>query len=227
MDLQPESKKQQCACPTDARIARHFDAKVAERMTTGEDPVLVPVSERLRDVLLSLDPTGKTVLEVGCGRGGLLLELVQAGATEATGLDLSPAGIDAARDRFAQAQLADRVHLSVGDAARVPLAPHDWVILDRVMCCYPDLEGLLANTLPAAMHIYAFTVPTSRGWRGVAARVEEWFENAWNTLRGQSCPGYVHNLDVIEEHMVTAGFRLRHRDRQRLWHIAVYERAVG
>jgi hypothetical protein len=38
---------------------------------------LVPVSERLRDVLLSLDPTGKTVLEVGCGRGGLLLELVQ------------------------------------------------------------------------------------------------------------------------------------------------------
>ena len=224
MDLQPDSKEQDCACPTDARIARHFDAKLAERRSSCEDPVLVPVSERLKGALLSLDPTGKTVLELGCGRGGLLLELVQAGAARATGVDLSPAGIDAALDRFAQDQLSDRVHLSVGDAAHVPLEPHDWVILDRVMCCYPDIEGLLANTLPAARHLYAFTVPTSRGWRGVAARLEEGFENAWNTLRGQSCPGYVHNLDRIEQRLVTAGFRLRHRDRQRLWHIAVYER---
>lgn len=224
MDLQPDSKEQECACPTDARIARHFDAKVAERMSRYEDPVLVPVSERLKGALLSLDPTGKTVLELGCGRGSLLLGLVQAGAGHATGLDLSPAGIDAARDRFAQEHLSDRVHLSVGDAARVPLQRHDWVILDRVMCCYPDIEGLLANTLPAARHLYAFTVPTSRGWPGMAARLEQWFENAWNNLRGQSCPGYVHSLDLIEERLVMAGFRLCHRDRQHLWHVAVYER---
>ena len=227
MDLQPDSKEQECACPTDARIARHFDAKLAERTSRCEDLVLVPVSERLKGALLSLDPTGKTVLELGCGRGGLLLELVQAGAARATGVDLSPAGIDAARDRFAQEHLSDRVHLLVGDAARVPLQPHDWVILDRVMCCYPDIEGLLANTLPAARHLYAFTAPTSRGWRGVAARLEAWIENAWNNLRGQSCPGYVHNLGLIEKRLVTAGFRLRHSDRQRLWHVAVYERSAG
>ena len=99
------------------------------------------------------------------------------------------------------------------------------MILDRVMCCYRDVERLLANTLPAARHVYAFTVPTSRGWRGVIARLAEWFENAWNARRGQPCPGYVHNLDLIEERLATAGFRLRHRDRQRLWHIAVYERS--
>lgn len=212
-------------CPADARIARHFDAKVTKRPAQCQDPGLVAVSERLREALLSLDPTGRTVLELGCGRGGLLLRLVQAGATRATGVDLSSAGIDAARNRFEQAQLSDRAHLSVGDAARVPLEPHDWVILDRVMCCYPDVEGLLANTLPAARQIYAFTVPTSRGWRGVIARLEEWFENASNTLRGQPCPGYVHSLDLIEERLVTAGFRLRHHDRQRLWHIAIYERS--
>jgi SAM-dependent methyltransferase len=230
MDLKPDSEPQECACPTDARIARHFDAKVAERVAKGQDPGqdpgLVAVSQRLRDALLSLDPTGRTVLELGCGRGGLLLRLVEAGAARATGLDLSPASIDEARNRFEQAQLSERAHLSVGDAARVPLEPHDWVILDRVMCCYADVEGLLANTLPAARHIYAFTVPTSRGWRGVIARLEEWFENAWNSLRDRACPGYVHNLDLIEERLVSAGFRLRLRDRQRLWHIAVYERSA-
>jgi hypothetical protein len=98
------------------------------------------------------------------------------------------------------------------------------VILDRVMCCYPDIERLLANTLPAARQIYAFTVPTSRGWRGVLARLEEWFENAWNSLRGRPCPGYVHDLDLIEAGLTSAGFRLLHRDHQRLWHIAIYQR---
>ena len=224
--MKPDSNGQECACPTDPRIARHFDAKAAERLAKGQDPGLVAVSQRLRDALLALDPTGRTVLELGCGRGGLLLGLVQAGVVSATGVDLSAASIDAARTRFEQAQLSARAHLSVGDAARVRLEPHDWVILDRVMCCYPDVERLLANTLPAARHLYAFSVPTSRGWRGVIARLDEWVENAWNILRGRPCPGYVHDLDLIEERITAAGFRLRHRDRQRLWHIAVYERSA-
>ena len=227
MDLKPEASGQDCGCPTDSRIARHFDAKVAERSAKCQDPSLIAVSQRLKDALLSQDPAGKTVLELGCGRGALLLGLVQAGVARATGIDLSQAGIDSARDRFERAQLSERADLSVGDAARIPLERHDWVILDRVMCCYPDVEELLANTLPAARQIYAFTVPTSRGWRGVAARLEEWFENAWNTLRGDPCPGYVHDLDLIERHLAAAGFRLRHRDRRRLWHIAIYERSAG
>ena len=222
----PDPVGQDCSCPTDARIARHFDAKAAERLAKGQDPGLVAVSQRLRDALLALDPAGRTVLELGCGRGGLLLGLVQAGAVSATGLDLSATSIDAGRTRFEQAQLSDRAHLSVGDAAYVPLEPHDWVILDRVMCCYPDIERLLANTLPAARQIYAFTVPSSRGWRGVIAQLDEWLEHAWNSMRGRPCPGYVHDLDLIEERLTAAGFRLRHRDQQRLWYLAIYERSA-
>jgi magnesium-protoporphyrin O-methyltransferase len=222
----PDPDLADCACPVDSRIARHFDTKVAERLARGQDAVLVPVSERLRDALLSLQPAGRSLLELGCGRGGLLLALTQAGAASATGVDLSAASIDAARNRFAQAQLSDRVRLSVGDAARVTLEPNDWVILDRVMCCYPDIERLLANTMPAARRLYAFTVPSSHGWRGAIARLEEWLENAWNSLRGRPCPGYVHDLDLIDRRLTSAGFRLRHRDHQRLWHLAIYERST-
>ena len=224
--LKPDSEGQGCACPADPRIARFFDAEAADERAKSEYPGLAAVSERLRDTLLSLDPTGTTVLELGCGRGALLLQLGEAGAAHATGLDLSPTSIDTARHRFEEAQLSERAQLSVGDAARVALEAHDWVILDRVMCCYPDVERLLANTLPAARRLYAFTVPTSRGWRGVAARLAVGFENVWNTLRGKPCPGYVHNLDQIEERLLSAGFRLRLRDRQRLWHVAVYERSA-
>ncbi|HYN69281.1 MAG TPA: class I SAM-dependent methyltransferase [Candidatus Eisenbacteria bacterium] len=226
MEPTPESNGEDCACPTDSRIARFFDARTAERLAQRQEPGPVAVTQRLSAALVSMDPTGKTVLELGCGRGLLLLGLTQAGAAHATGVDLSPASIDAARDRFKRAQLSERADLSVGDAARVPLEPHDWVILDRVICCYPDVERLLANTLPAAKQIYAFTTPTSRGWLGALARLEQWVEDVWNGLRGQPCPGYVHSLDLIEARLASAGFRLRHRDRKRHWQIAVYERSA-
>jgi len=54
MDLKPNSCGQNCGSQTDAQIARHFDAKVAERLTKGQDSGLVAVSQRLRDVLLDL-----------------------------------------------------------------------------------------------------------------------------------------------------------------------------
>jgi len=225
MDGAPDRDERECECPADARIARHFDAKASKRSDDGWDPGLIAVSQRLSDALVSLDPTGKTVLEPGCGRGGLLLGLVQAGAVAATGVDLSPAAVDVARDRFEHSRLSERAAFSVGDAARVPLERHDWVILDRVICCYPDVEQLLANTLPAAREIYAFTVPTSRGWRGAIARLDWWMDDVWNTIRGRPCPGYVHDLDLIEKRLDSAGFRLRHRGRHRFWHIAVYERS--
>jgi SAM-dependent methyltransferase len=90
MDLKPDSSGPDCGCPTDSRIARHFDTKVAERSAKCQDPSLIAVSQRLIDALLSREPAGKTVLELGCGRGALLLELVQAGVARATGVDLSP-----------------------------------------------------------------------------------------------------------------------------------------
>lgn len=214
----------ECACPADSDIARFFDAFTAERIAKGKDRALAPVSERLRDALISIGPTGRTVLELGCGRGGLLLSLVEAGATRATGLDLSPASIAVARARFGGADLGDRVELSTGDAARVELGAHDWVVLDRVICCYPDLDRLLSNTVPAARQLYAFSVPVSSGWLGAFARLAQVVEDAWNNLRRRPCPGFVHDVELIGKRLVDAGFRERLRGRYRLWHYAVFER---
>ena len=38
----------------------------------------------------------------------------------------------------------------MGDGASVRLVPHDWVVLDRVLCCYPDLDRLLPKILDKA-----------------------------------------------------------------------------
>jgi SAM-dependent methyltransferase len=177
--------------------------------------------------LLSLlgDPTDRTVLELGCGRGGFMAELVRAGAAGAVGVELSAASVEIARDRFAILGLADKATVSVGDVAEAALEPGDWVVLDRVIGCYPDAHKLLANSIPAARRRYAFSVPNSRGWRGLAAGASRRLDNGWDGFRGRPCATFVHDLGRIDRTLRSAGFEQRAAATRGLWYIAVYERA--
>ena len=219
-----DGKHAACECPDADGIARYFDAKVPGTSASGPAEPLHPISQRLLEALLARRPTTHSVLELGCGRGGLLLELATNGAARVTGVDLSPAAARHSERVFDAAGVAERARFHVGDAARMALDRHDWVVLDRVICCYADVDMLLSNTIPAAAALYAFTVPTSRGWRGRLARFERHVEMAWNRLRGQPLRSFVHDLDVIERRLTDAGFRLTHTDRHRLWYLAIFER---
>ena len=215
-----------CECPVDPRIGRYFDRRSLNRRTVGDRYELGRVSRALLAVLLAAGPAERTVLELGCGPGALLADLLIAGAGPATGIDLSAAAIEEARQRAAEAGVAERASFAVADGARAPVTAHDWVILDKVMCCYPEVDALLANSIPAARRLYAFAVPASYGWRGLIARIEEAVENATNALRGRPCPGYVHDVGVIEGRLEEAGFRPSHRGTSWTWHIAVFERGA-
>lgn len=214
-----------CACDQGpsigTRIGAHFDSKV-NRAGPGGGSSLHATTRSLLGLLG--DPTGRTVLELGCGKGGLMAELLSAGAAGADGVELSSASLEIARDRFAALGLADKVGLTVGDAAEATLEPHDWVLLDRVICCYPDADRLLANSIPAARRRYAFSVPNSRGWRGRAARASRRLDNGWNGLRGRACATFVHDLDRIDRTLRSAGFEPRAAETRGLWYVAVYER---
>jgi len=169
--------------------------------------VLHAVSQRLLDAL-AVDATeaAPSILEVGCGGGGLSISLLERGATSATGVDLSTVSIEVARLRAEAAGLTARTRFELGDGASVRLVPHDWVVLDRVLCCYPDLDRLLGNSVSAAQKRYAFS-PASSGWRGFANRIWFGLEDATEGLRGRPCRGYVHDIRRIEARLMDAGFR--------------------
>ncbi len=58
---------------------------------------------------------GERVLEIGCGWGGLAERMIQSSGCHVTGLTLSPAQLDHATKRLAQAGLADRANLVLRD----------------------------------------------------------------------------------------------------------------
>jgi 2-polyprenyl-3-methyl-5-hydroxy-6-metoxy-1,4-benzoquinol methylase len=215
-------------CAVDPRIASHFDKRLAEQTADGELPEMVDVSAMLlRLVSGDVAERRPSVLELGCGSGALSVALAQRGAARVDGVDLSPDAIAAAGRRATEAGVADAASFVVGDGALVEHAPHDWVVMDRVICCYPDPDGLLEAAARAAVTRVAFSAPIWRGWRGWVNRAGWGLENIPARLFKRACPTFVHDISRLERRLAAAGFARTASDTLGLWYAAVWERSPG
>jgi magnesium-protoporphyrin O-methyltransferase len=120
------------------------------------------------------------------------------------------------------------VHFEIGDASTAQLPASDVVLLNRVVCCYPDASELVANTLAAAGKVFAFTAPVDHGAIGAANRLFMWWSNRWYAMRERKYKGFrvfMHDLNRIHDSVQSAGFIRVQRERRRLvWDLAVYQR---
>jgi SAM-dependent methyltransferase len=224
-----ESSEVQACCGAtdlDARISTFFDKRQAGRH--GQLPPLSPVTVSLLEAIGPDAAAGATILELGAGTGGLAVELLKRGATHVTGVDLSATSLAAAGDRAVEAGIPnDRVTFIAGDAVLVDVDPHDWVVLDRSICCYADVDRLLARAIGSARKRIAYSVPESDGWRSWLQHIRWWFQDTWDTLRGnRPSPGYFHSVERIEAQLTAAGFKPTRRWRYRLWRLAIFDRAA-
>jgi SAM-dependent methyltransferase len=206
-------------------IARFFDREccATAHANGGDEPDAL--GDVLIDALEHAGWSGGTVLEFGSGAGGLSRELVRRGAAAVTGVDLSPQSVSYATGRAASAGMADRLTYRVADAARMPLEPHDAVVSEAVVCCYPDATAVLANTLPVARRAYVLALPESRGVFGLGVRLVVRLANAWQWLRRDDFRAYVHDVDAIDSTIRAAGFEPAFNGRQRHWRVLGYRRS--
>lgn len=221
---EPINSAPNCCGNPDPRIAQHFDHRVIEQTEGGDFPDLVDVSRGLLFLMSDVGSERPTLLELGCGSGAMSVTLLEAGALSVDGVDLSPESIATASRRAEMAGVGERATFTVGDGSVVPLERHDWVVMDRVMCCFGDMEKLLGNAISAANKRICFTVPQSRGAWGIFNRFGWGFE-AWLTrFRRGACPGYVHSMDLMARRLREAGFELLRERRMGLWYAAVWQR---
>jgi len=166
-----------------------------------------------------------SVLEIGSGAGELARELAQRGARTVTGLDLSPESVSIANREAAAEGLSGRVRFEVGDGATEPLAPHDVVVLNRVICCYPLVQELVNHTSSAAGRVYAFTVPRNEGALRLFWRLGFWVENTYHALRRRRFRAYLHDLGDVDRWLRAQGLTPAKRFSRRGWLHAVYVRS--
>jgi SAM-dependent methyltransferase len=201
--------------------ASHNAAKARKRGTAAD------ITRSLLAALESQGLRGRTLLDLGCGTGDLALAALDRGAASADGIDLGAGAIEDARSLAEERGLADRVTFAVGNGAVEPLPRHDVVALNRVLCCYPSVDQLLANSLGAASDVYAYTAPVHTGPVALFNRISFGVGNAWYRLRDRKFQGFrafVHDLDAVDRTIAAAGFRKTHAAHHRVWQVAVFTR---
>jgi hypothetical protein len=123
-------------------------------------------SQRIVDFLKAQGVDGRTVLEVGGGIGAIQIELLKAGAARAVSIELTPTYEEVATGLLRDAGLDGRVERRLMDFAEMAGAVDsaDIVIMNRVICCYPDMPRLATAAADHAREILVLSFPRETWW---------------------------------------------------------------
>jgi hypothetical protein len=211
-----------CGCGADG-FASIFDRRSAERdreryRRNGPDRT----TRMLLELLAPYRSAGSTVLDIGGGIGVIDQELLRGGAGHAVLVDGSAASLDVAREEARRQGLLDRIELVEGDFVRraAAIEPADIVTLDRVVCCYPDAEGLVSLSAARARTVYGLVLPRDRR----LVRIAIGLENLWFRLRRTAYRAYVHPTARVDEIAAANGLRPVAERLTAFWRVVVYER---
>ncbi|MDA4120739.1 MAG: methyltransferase domain-containing protein [Thaumarchaeota archaeon] len=190
-----------------------FDDESKQMLKDYRKEGLDDTSTVVSNALSSRDLAGSSILELGCGIGALSLELLKKGAGSVHGIDLSPAMVELARSLAAEAGVSQKASFERGDGAVANLPRSDVVILDKVVCCYPDVVALVDNSSSAARRYYVFSLPNDRR---VVTRFLRFFVPLQAIFsRRNPFRFFIHSTSQIEEKLKAKGFT------------PVFESAVG
>lgn len=201
-----------------------FDRRIAKRdLDRYRRKGPIPSTRALVAAIREAGVAGASLLDVGGGVGPVTQELLASGAARAMLVDASAPYLAAAREEAERRQTATRVDLRHGDFVELApeLHPADVVTLDRVICCYPDMETLVAASAGLARRLYGTVYPRDGWWTRAYVAVM----NLSRRLRGSAFRSYIFSNAAIDAAVHRAGLTTRSRRRGLVWVVALYERA--
>lgn len=211
-----------CCCHAES-AGKFFSFFARRARKRFERKGLEPTQKELMAGLEQAGIQGASLLEIGCGVGHVHQSLLEQGAAVAVGVDIAPMMLSEAKNWADERALGDRVKYVEGDfmAVEENIDSADICILDKVVCCYPDAQGLVQRSLAKTSRVYGLTYPRDRwftrlGTGAIACLL--WL------VRSNFRP-YVHDPGQIEGWISDEGFAKRFENRTAAWLTQVYVKA--
>jgi len=101
------------------------------------------------------------------------------------------------------------------------IQPHDVVTLDRVICCYHDMESLLGLASARATKVLGMVYPRDSWWTRLAST----FGNAYYWLLRNPFRTFVHRDRAIAAVLTGNGLQRTFHKNKWIWQVAVWSRA--
>jgi magnesium-protoporphyrin O-methyltransferase len=212
--------------PREKGIAETFDDLAHDRCCKYKSNGLTASSQLLLDFISKEGLVGKTVLEIGCGTGFFALETLRQGASSCVGVDLSSAAIHEANEFAKESGFQARARFEVANAASTHQPASDIVIMDKVLCCYPDSDALLKTASESSKELLGFVVPRDEGLMKPAMKIGIAMINLVEKLRKTDFRLYLHPLRSIDQLLAGTGFHQANKAKSRFWLIFLYTRNI-
>jgi magnesium-protoporphyrin O-methyltransferase len=152
-------------------------------------------SKRIMARLRERGVEGLTLLEVGGGIGAIQIELLKAGLLSAVSVELTPTYEQTAAELLHESGFEDRVQRKVMDFvdAGAEIEAADIVVMNRVICCYPDLPRLAGEAADHARGLLVMSFPKERWW----TRFIVWMSNAGMSVTRREFRIFLHPMAQI------------------------------
>jgi magnesium-protoporphyrin O-methyltransferase len=209
-----------CNCGLDEifteRVSKHDARKFRRR---GLD---VRARRLMRALERRVGLQGRSTLEIGIGTGGFTVEMLKRGATSAVGVDAMSNQLQQAQTLAREAGVADRLQLQLGDVTAIgeQLGESDVVVLDRVICCYPDWSALLTVAALHARMALAISYPR-----------QSWYSRIWITsgnlfmrVLRRTFRIHLHSPGAMQQLLRTHGFSPRVVGHRAVWELLIATR---
>jgi SAM-dependent methyltransferase len=193
------------------RYAKQFKKKGLEK-----------IQKYLLDGVRSEPVNSKRILDIGCGVGGLHLTLLQEGAAHAVGVDQAEGMLDKAKAFAREMGISEKTEHVHGDFVERAgsIGEADITLMDKVVCCYGDLENLIKVSTSKTRSIFALTHPNDRF-------LVRWFFKSHiavlKLFRAKFHP-FWHDWNKMDRMIRDAGFQAVYYNSTILWEARVYRR---
>lgn len=179
-------------------------------------------TRKLIGLLKSEDLAKATMLEVGGGIGAISWHFLEHGAATVTDVDASSGYIETARNYADTRGWSDKCTFVFGDLTEAAhsIPSHDFLSMDKIICCYPDYKVLLETALSKCKQTFIVSYPVDDPVSGFLNRLV----NLYMWIRKNPYRSYIHPVKEIRQTIHDLDFRLIGKDRSLQWHLELYKR---
>ena len=212
-------EKGQLSCCTDFNLQfneNYFQNYLKEYHSKG----LPNQSKLMFDYLVSYGIQNHSVMEIGSGAGALHMNLVKSGAKRSIGIDASEWAMKASEQLKKEIDPSINSETITAEISRIKenYGKFSVVIMDRVLCCYPNAETLLESAVLHSSELIAISIPRNLIWIRIGAIIV----NTIQSVLRRKFRIFIHSHYRIEEILRTNQFIEIHSEQTRLWRMRVY-----